>query len=155
MTKTAVRNLFLTVLALIALAVSQAVAASSETKNEIAAAQSQLDAAFASADPDEIRQMVTPDHLAVTPYYPGPTSIDGQIESLAITNFDFLGEENRQVFELSDTVVLITQEKLYTGSYDGVPLPPRVEVSAIWVEVDGRWLQRYYQETEIPAGATE
>lgn len=151
----AVWNLFAAVFIVFGLLVSPATAVSPEIESEIAAAQSRLDTAFANADPDEIREMVTSDHVAVTPYYPGPTSIDGQIAALAGTEFDFLGEENRQIFELSDSVVLITQEKLYTGSRGGVPMPSRVAVAAIWVQIDGKWLQRYYQETAILTAEAE
>jgi ketosteroid isomerase-like protein len=38
-----------------------------------------LDAAFERQDVEAVKQLMTPDHIAVTPYYPGPQNVDEQI----------------------------------------------------------------------------
>lgn len=118
---------------------------------DLAEAQAQLDDAFAQGDPAAIRAMMTPDHVAVTPFNPTEADLDTQMANLAKADYAFTSLENQQTFQLADNVVLVTQEKLYDGTYDGRPLPSKVLVSAIWVEVDGNWLQRYYQETAVTA----
>ncbi|MEM6464280.1 MAG: nuclear transport factor 2 family protein [Pseudomonadota bacterium] len=121
---------------------------SPETEAELAAAQTELDKAFAAADTAKIRAMMMPDHVAVLPYLPIEADIDDEIASLSAVTYAFTGQENRQMFTLSDNVVLITQEKFYDGTFDGKPMPARVLVAAIWIKSDGKWLQRYYQETD-------
>ncbi|MDA4847453.1 nuclear transport factor 2 family protein [Hoeflea poritis] len=121
---------------------------SAETKAELDAAQTELDKAFATSDPAMIRAMMMPDHVAVLPYLPIESSIDEEIVSLGSVNYAFTGQANRKMFALADDVVLITQEKFYDGTAHGKPLPAKVLVSAIWMKRDGKWLQRYYQETD-------
>ena len=133
----------------VGLASEMARAASAAIESEIAAAQTRLDDAFAKGDPTEIRSLVTPDHVAVTAFNPVEAPISDQIANLPKSDLSFQGDENRKVFQISENVVLVTQEKLYTGTFDGRPLPPRVLVSAIWVNEGGTWLQRYYQETAV------
>ncbi|WP_419909530.1 nuclear transport factor 2 family protein [Hoeflea sp.] len=121
---------------------------SAETKAELDAAQTELDEAFAASDATRIRAMMMPDHAAVLPYLPIESTIDEEIVSLGSINYAFTGQANRQLFALADDIVLITQEKFYDGTANGKPLPAKVLVSAIWIKQDGKWLQRYYQETD-------
>ena len=127
-------------------------AVSAETEAELDAAQTELDKAFAAADPAKIRAMMMPDHVAVLPYLPIESDVDEEIVTLGSINYAFTGQENRQMFALADDVVLITQEKFYDGTAFGKPLPARVLVSAIWMRSDGKWRQRYYQETDATRG---
>ena len=48
---------------------------------------------------------------------------------------------------LGPDAALVTTEQSYRGTYKGNPLPGRVFVSEVWVRVDGKWLQKFYQET--------
>ena len=121
---------------------------SDETKAELNAAQTELDKAFADADTTQIRAMMMPNHVAVLPYLPIESSIDDELANLGAINYAFTGQKNRQMFALADDVVLITQEKFYDGTAYGKPMPAKVLVSAIWMKRDGKWLQRYYQETD-------
>ena len=75
------RTTALLVLVLLGLAVGlpQAHAGEAETIAAIAAA---LDNAFERQSAEEIKRMMTADHVAVTPYYGAPQSVHEQIASL-------------------------------------------------------------------------
>ena len=64
------------------LACSQARAGDAETIAAINAAAAALDNAFERQSAEEIKRMVTADHIAVTPYYDAPQSVAEQIASL-------------------------------------------------------------------------
>src|SRR6476469_5523802 len=56
-----------------------------EAINRVAA---KLDQAFEQQDKETIERLMTPDHVAVTPYYDGPQSLDDQIASLPNLKFE-------------------------------------------------------------------
>jgi hypothetical protein len=72
----------LTVMVLVAAPPPSAWAGDAETIEAINQAAAKLDRAFEQQDAATIKQLMTPDHVAVTPYYDGPQSIDDQIASL-------------------------------------------------------------------------
>jgi len=66
----------------LAAGLSQARAGDAETIAAINAAAAALDNAFERQSAEEIKRMVTADHIAVTPYYDAPQSVAEQIASL-------------------------------------------------------------------------
>jgi hypothetical protein len=80
----ALRTTALPVLVLLCLAVglSQARAGEAETVAAINAAAAARDNAFERQSADEIKHMMTADHIAVTPYYDAPQTVAEQIASL-------------------------------------------------------------------------
>ncbi len=75
------RSLFvLLVLMIFALAgLVEARAGDEDIIAEVNKAAEALDAAFERQDVEAVKQLMTPDHIAVTPYYPGPQNVDEQI----------------------------------------------------------------------------
>ena len=64
----------------------QARAGEAETIAAINAAAAALDNAFERQSAEEIKRMMTADHIAVTPYYGAPQSVAEQIASLPSSN---------------------------------------------------------------------
>ena len=74
--------LILSLLILAATAPVESRAGDAETIAEVNKAAAALDEAFEQQNIDNVKKLMTADHIAVTPYYPGPQSVDDQIDSL-------------------------------------------------------------------------
>lgn len=126
-----------------------ATADEAETIAEVRAAVEKIDKAFADQDVATIESMFTPDHISIAARYGGAIRTDDQLEAI--------GALERKAFDLTpvDVVLiapgaaLVTYQQSYTGTYQDEPLPPRVFVTQIWLDQDGKWLQRLYQESPI------
>jgi ketosteroid isomerase-like protein len=116
---------------------------------ELTAALARLDGAFSDQDATAIRAMMTPDHTAVTFYYPGPQTVDEQLASLPKLEITFYDATPAHVDMLGQDAALITHEVSYRGTFNGNPVPQRIFASAVWVKLDGGWRERFYQETVI------
>ncbi|MEM1155794.1 MAG: nuclear transport factor 2 family protein [Pseudomonadota bacterium] len=116
---------------------------------EVIAAEEALSKALGSEDWDEVKVLMTPDHVLITPYLPAETDVEAITQ--AVTSDDFsahlVGE--RQVVALGDGVALLKQQVAYKGQLNGVLLPPKVLAVAVWKKIDGVWKQSYYQETAV------
>ncbi|WP_421725111.1 nuclear transport factor 2 family protein [Bauldia sp.] len=134
-----------------AIIVSAPAVADDPDLTEFDAIRDELNAAFAAQNVDKIKTMMTPDHVAATTYYGGPLDTPTELEAVLKFNVDEAEFTPSKVSLLAPTVALVTYENTYVGTFDGEPLPPKVFVSEIWVQQDGTWLQRLYQETPIPA----
>jgi ketosteroid isomerase-like protein len=117
------------------------------TVSAINAASAALHEAFAAGDAKAIRSHMTDDHIAVTPYYDGPQTVDGIIATLSDVDFTEMIEGEASVALLAPDVALRTFAADWKGSFDGKPLPARVYVSEILVNRNGAWTERYYQVT--------
>lgn len=131
------------------LSMAPAAAADEAAKQQIAEAISALIEAFETRDADRIRAMMTSDHVAISPNYGRPYSVDEQIETLPQLDFNVTGVGERQISMVGDDAALVTQRVSVEGSFRGRPLPADIFVSQLWVREDGRWLQRLYQETAV------
>lgn len=127
-----------------------ATADTEEIMSLVVSAQIKLDRAFATPDWATVDSLMTEDHAAVAPYLDGITDLQKAKADIVEADFTTRDIGVPAATLLSETVVMVTQEKLYDGTFNNHPLPPRVLFSAIWVNVDGKWLQRYYQETTLP-----
>jgi hypothetical protein len=58
-------------------------AGNADTTAAIVAASAALDKAFERQDADAIKSLTTPEHVAVTPYYRRPQTVDEQMASLS------------------------------------------------------------------------
>lgn len=114
-------------------------------------AEQRISQAFADKDVTTIKQMVTPDHIAITPYYHQAINIDQMIAALDDAKITKVTIEESEVRPLDDDVALVTEIRSYQGTYKGRPYPARVYVSAVWVKRDGLWRTTFYQETTLPA----
>jgi len=128
------------------------VADDAATIEQIKQSASVLDQAFTQQDAALIESMVTSDHLATTPYYRKSLDVAEQIETLDDFKARLFDVTDEKVDLLGDGAALIMFEKSYEGTFKGAPLPKRVFVSSLWEKIDGKWLQRLYQETAIDPG---
>lgn len=119
--------------------------------SEVTDAQTRLDKAFADEDEAVLRSMMLPDHIAILPYADGPLSLKEQLAATSTSSYEFLGQSNQSFDVVSDTLVLVTSDKTYKGSYADHPMPPKVFSLSIWVKSDGAWMEKYYQETVFHA----
>lgn len=151
------RRSYLSVLALTAVFIivfsdSRSQADQSGIAAEVSAAEDKLLKAISEDDWSTALSLMTSDHVAVTPYLPGEADMKTVIEAVTAANFTYSFASDREVVKLGEGVALLKQEKLYKGKIDGVDLPPKVRLSAIWVKIDDVWKQRYYQETAVFEG---
>jgi Domain of unknown function (DUF4440) len=144
-----IRFVFLAVFAACSLHVLSAAADEAATVAQLQAAALELDKAYANQDMSTIKRMISSDSLSVAARYGGSASLAEQTKTfgeLKRTNLDYTPID---VTLLGADVALVTFEKSYAGTYEGKALPPRVFVGEVWLKRDGKWLQRYYQETAI------
>lgn len=119
-------------------------AATIEAINQAAA---KLDQAFERQDEAAIKQLMTPDHIAVTPYYDGPQSVDDQIASLPDLKYGqtILGKVGVTV--LSPQLAQRSFSAALDGTFKGRPIPRQVFVSELWAKGEGGWQEKFYQVT--------
>ena len=108
-----------------------------------------LDSAFTARDRDTVKQLVSPDHIAVTPYTRRPLTTLDEMDKIAEIKFETVSVERETLTVLGPEAVLVHQEKILTGTYEGLPVPDRVYSTAIWTKIDGKWSELFYQETAI------
>ena len=128
---------------------SQASAGDAETIAAINAAAAALDNAFERQSAEEIKRMVTADHIAVAPYYDAPQSVAEQIASLPELKYKqtIVGAVNVDV--LGPDAGMRTFTARLDGTYKGKPVPSPAFVTAIMVRQDGQWKERLYQVTAV------
>ncbi|VTS04220.1 nuclear transport factor 2 family protein [Tuwongella immobilis] len=140
---------------LVPVAIAQA-PASAERPPASAASQVQsaldaLNAAFERGDVKAVAARMTPEHLAITSYYPKPLPREEQIRSLADHQLSQYRTSELSLQPLSPDSMLVTFRVTMKGTYRGKPVPETSFASAIWVRRQGQWLEHFYQETPIPA----
>jgi len=124
-------------------------AGEAKTFATINASSNKLDKAFANRDVEEIKSLMTPDHVSVTPYYDGPQSVADQIASLPELDYGETIVGKPSIVLLSPDVALRTFIADLNGSFKGKPLPARAFVNEILVRRDGRWIERFFQITAL------
>ncbi len=127
----------------------EARAGDADTIAEVNRAAEALDAAFERQDVEAVKQLMTPDHIAVTPYYPGPQTVDEQIASLPELNYAQTIVGDVDVSLVGDGAALRTFRAKLKGSFKGVPLARHAFVTQLMVKHDGAWRERFYQVTAI------
>lgn len=128
---------------------ASAVHADDATAAAVAKAFNALDAAFEQQDKVAIRNLMTSDHVAVTPYYDGPKSVGEVLDSLGDLETKEIPVSKMTVSVLGPDAAMVTFLADIDGSFMGIPLPSRGYVTAIMVRRDGRWLERHYQLTKL------
>jgi ketosteroid isomerase-like protein len=127
----------------------QARAGDAETIAAINAAAAALDNAFERQSAEEIKRMVTADHIAVTPYYDAPQSVAEQIASLPELKYEQTIVGAVKVDVLGPDAGMRTFTARLDGTYKGKPVPSSAFVTAIMVRQDGQWKERLYQVTAV------
>ncbi len=119
------------------------------TIEAIDTAAAELDEAFETGDAETIKSLMTPDHVAVTPYYGAPQSVAEQIASLGDFEYAQTDAGEPTVTLLGPDVAIRTGIVELKGSYQGKPLPAQVFATELMVKRDGKWLERLYQATAL------
>ena len=139
----------LSLMVLVAAPAFAAWAGDTEPIEAIDQAAAKLDRAFEQQDAATIKQLMTPDHVAVTPYYDGPQSIDDQIASLPDLKY---GQTNLGEVDVSLLGPGLAQRSFSAeldGTFKGKPIPRQVFVSELWVKGEGGWQEKFYQVTAM------
>lgn len=113
-------------------------------------AVAELDEAFEAQDAATIKALMTPDHVAVTPYYGAPRSVAEVIETLPDLKYDQTDLSEPTVVLLGTDAAMRTVTAKLDGSFKGKPIEfHTVFITAILIKQDGKWLERFYQVTHL------
>ena len=115
----------------------------------INAASAALDDAFERQSAEDIKRMMTADHLAVTPYYESPQTAAAQIASLPELKYKQTNTGEVKVVVLGPDAGMRTFTARLDGTYKGKTIPPDVFVTSIMVREDGQWREKFYQVTAL------
>jgi hypothetical protein len=120
-----------------------------ETIEAIATASAALDKAFERQDAEAIKNLTTPDHVAVTPYYGRPRSVEEQIATLSELKYEQtkIGDDKITLLGPDAGLRMFTAD--FNGTFEVKPIPKRVFVTSVMVSRDGRWLETFYQITVL------
>lgn len=116
---------------------------------EVEKAITVLNEAFHTRDAGKIKELMTEDHLAVTPYYGGPLDRAGQVKSLADLQLTEYSAGKMRVTMLGKDAALVTYSLTQKGKFKGKELFGKNFASAVWVRREGKWLESFYQETPL------
>jgi ketosteroid isomerase-like protein len=145
-----VRKLVLSVLTFVlAAGIASANAGEPATVAAINAASAALDDAFERQSAEDIKRMMTADHLAVTPYYETPQTAAQQIATLPELKYKQTNTGEVKVVVLGPDAGMRTFTARLDGTYKGKPVPSPAFVTAIMVRQDGQWKERLYQVTAV------
>jgi ketosteroid isomerase-like protein len=148
-----VRKLILSILAFVlAAGIAGANAGEPATVAAINAASAALDDAFERQSAEDIKRMMTADHLAVTPYYDTPQTAAQQIASLPELKYKQTNTGEVKVVVLGPDAGMRTFTARLDGTYKGKTIPPDVFVTSIMVREDGQWREKLYQVTALQPG---
>jgi ketosteroid isomerase-like protein len=145
-----VRKLILSILAFVlAAGIAGANAGEPATVAAINAASAALDDAFERQSAEDIKRMMTADHIAVTPYYETPQTAAAQIASLPELKYKQTNTGEVKVVVLGPDAGMRTFTARLDGTYKGKTIPPDVFVTSIMVREDGQWREKFYQVTAL------
>src|SRR5262249_23482089 len=108
-----------------------------------------LNEAFKNGNVDAVKDLMTEDHVAVTPYYGGQVNRAGLLKSLPDMKVTEYSSGKITVRMLGKDVALVGYIVVQKGTYKGKELEPRSYASALWVRQGGKWLETFYQETAL------
>ncbi len=120
-----------------------------ETVEAIDNAAGMLDEAFEAQDAEAIKALTTPDHVAVTHYYLEPQTVAQQIASLPDLKYGQTNLTEPTVTLLGAEAAMRHFTAKLDGSYQGKSLTATVYVTQVMVLRDGKWLERFYQVTDL------
>ena len=115
----------------------------------INAASAALDDAFERQSAEDIKRMMTADHIAVTPYYDTPQTAAQQIASLPELKYKQTNTGEVKVVVLGPDAGMRTFTARLDGTYKGKTIPPDVFVTSIMVREGGQWREKFYQVTAL------
>jgi ketosteroid isomerase-like protein len=134
---------------LVASGLSPACAGEAKTVDAIIKAAAALDQAFEQQDSKAVKTLMTPDHVAVTPFYDGPQTVADQLASLPQLKYEQKIDGEPAVAVLCSDAAVRTFTAELKGSFEGNPIASKVYVSEVWVKRDGAWAEKFYQVTAL------
>ena len=144
------RKIILSVLAFaLAAGIASANAGEPATVAAINAVSVALDDAFERQTAEDIKRMMTADHIAVTPYYETPQTVAQQIASLPELKYKQTNTGEVKVVVLGPDAGMRTFTARLDGTYKGKTIPSDVFVTSIIVREDGQWREKFYQVTAL------
>ena len=144
------RKLVLSVLTFVlAAGIASANAGEPATVAAINAASAALDDAFERQSAEDIKRMMTADHLAVTPYYETPQTAAQQIATLPELKYKQTNTGEVKVVVFGPDAGMRTFTARLDGTYKGKTIPPDVFVTSIMVREGGQWREKFYQVTAL------
>lgn len=145
------RNVFALFSVLFWLAAGGAVAQAHDAQEveAINATAAALDEAFQHRDADAIKALMTPDHVAVTPYYDGAKATAYVIATLPDLDYHQTIETEAKITHLGPQSALRTFTAKFNGTFKGKPVATHVFVTEVMVKREGRWLEAFYQVTAL------
>ena len=144
------RKIILSVLGFaLAAGIASANAGEPATVAAINAASAALDDAFERQTAEDIKRMMTADHIAVTPYYETPQTVAQQIASLPELKYKQTNTGEVKVVVLGPDAGMRTFTARLDGTYKGKTIPSDVFVTSIIVREDGQWREKFYQVTAL------
>jgi ketosteroid isomerase-like protein len=108
-----------------------------------------LDEAFEARDAATIKDLMTPDHVAVTPYFGSPLTVEQLIASLPDLKYEQTDLSEPKVVLLGPDVAMRTLTAKLDGTYKGKAFAHEVFITAIVVRQGGTWRERFYQVTQL------
>ena len=123
-------------------------ARAADPSKEVKAAANALNAAFETHDAKTIRALMTPDHLAITPYA-GKQRVKDQIRTLPVLKYNKYSAGPMSINVVNDNFALLTYTLELKGTYQGKQLPSRCLAASLWVKSEGKWRELHYQETPV------
>lgn len=144
------RKLILSLLTFVlAAGIAGANAGEPATVAAINAASAALDDAFERQSAEDIKRMMTADHIAVTPYYESPQTVAEQIATLPDLKYTQTITGDVKVVVLGPDAGMRTFAARLDGTYKGKAIAPDVFVTSIMVREDGQWREKFYQVTAM------
>jgi hypothetical protein len=116
--------------------VPQTRAGDAETITAIDEASAALDDAFERQSAENLKHMMTADHVAVTPYYGAPQSVAEQIASLPQLKYTQTIISPLKVEVLGQDTGMRTFTAQLDGTFMGKPIPSHVFVTSIMATDD-------------------
>ena len=108
-----------------------------------------LDEAFEARDEAAAKALMTADHIAVTPYYGAPQSVDQVLATLADYKIKQTDLSEPTVALLGPDSAMRTLTAKLEGTFAGRAVSGTVFITSILVKRDGKWLERFYQATTL------
>jgi len=108
-----------------------------------------LDEAFEARNATAAKALMTADHIAVTPYYGTPQSVDQVIATLADYKIEQTDLSQPTVSLLGPDSAMRTWTAKLEGTFADKAVSDTVFITSILIKQDGKWLERFYQVTTL------
>jgi len=117
-----------------------------DTGKEVVQLLGTLNDAYQKQDVDTIKRLTSEDLIVVTSSGHRQTR-DEQLQALTDLKISEYTMEEVQVKMPSKDVVIVSFFSSVKGSFKEQALPPRITVSSVWANRNGKWLEVFYQGT--------